>query len=199
MELEAILEQVRGHYLAAYRRAIARYRARFQPCAAEVLLEVGRDTAPVYRYYRIDLASGAVDPPNLTEVNPPTHLCFDTFVCHRGGLTVTLSPSVWNAMEFDIEPALQDDLALQSWALAWIDPDERSPQDADGLGGYLHSVTVPESGGESTRISVDFGSAPVGCVLGLFEVLRRAGATQVAVHSRAVLMTADGSVAPHVE
>lgn len=199
MELEPMLEQVREHYLAAYRRAIARYRERFQPSTAEVLLEVGRDTAPVYRYCRIDLASGAVDPPNLAEVNPPTHLRFDTFVCHRDGLTVTLSPMVWNAMEFDIEPALQDDSGLQSWALAWIDPDERSPQDADGLGGYLHSVTVPESDGKITRISIDFGSASVGCVLELFEALRRAGATHVAVHSRAMLMTADGSAAPHTE
>lgn len=186
-ELEAVLEQVREHYLATYRRAIARYRKRFERSAAEVLLEVGRDTPLVYRYYRVDLASGATDPPNFTEVNPPAHLKFEPFRCEHAGMSISLSPLVWNGVEFDVEPALVDDSMLQAWALAWIDPDERSPQDADGLGGYLHSICEPESDGNRVRICVDFGSASIGCVLQLLGVLRLAGYRHADIHSRSML------------
>ena len=58
MELEEILDKVREHYLAEYRRAIASYRERFTPGGPEVLLEIERDTLLVYRYYWMDLASG---------------------------------------------------------------------------------------------------------------------------------------------
>jgi hypothetical protein len=185
--LETVLEQVREHYLAAYRRAIARYRKRFERSAAEVLLEVGRDSPLVYRYYRVDLASGATDPPNFTEVNPPAHLEFEPFRCEHAGMSISLSQLVWNGVEFDVEPALVDDSTLQAWALACIDPDERSPQDADGLGGYLHSICEPESDGNRARICVDFGSAPVGCLLELIALLRQAGCRHADIHSRSML------------
>ena len=187
MTLDEVLEAVRDHYLTKYREAIGSYRQRFTPSGPEALLETGGDRPLVYRYYRMDLASGAVDPPNFTEVNPQTHLEFEELRFNQGGLTIRLSPIVWNGVEFRVEPQIKDDAPVRAWALRWIDPEERAEADSDGLGAYVHSVTMPVDESESTSLSVDFGSAPTASVLELLGALREAGATAVDIHSRTVL------------
>lgn len=114
MRIEPLLEAARENYLAAYRSAIQRYRDTFQPSADEVLLEVDRNAPQIYRYYRIDLASGAVDPPNFTECNTDSHVDFATTRIEGDGCVLILSPIVWNALEFCVEPDLQDDTPLQA-------------------------------------------------------------------------------------
>jgi len=185
--LEDVLEAVRDHYIALYREAIASYRQKFTPSAAEVLLETEGERPLVYRLYRMDLASGAVDPPNLTEVNPSTHLDFEAFRADRDGLAILVSPIVWNGVEFRAQPSLANDDALRSWALRWIDPEERAEADSDGLGAYVHSITIPENEAGATSLSVDFGSAPSVSVLEFLEVLRESGAESIEMHSRAIL------------
>lgn len=187
MTLVELLNAVRNHYVSKYREAIASYRQRFTPSAPEVLLETKGGCPLIYRCYRVDLASGAVDPPNFTEVNPSSHLDFESFREERDGLAIHLSPVVWNGVEFRAQPSLASDDLLQSWALRWIDPDEKADVDSDGLGAYVHSLTKPESDSEATSLSVDFGSAPVASVLELLAALRQSGATRVEIHSRAVL------------
>ena len=187
MELDQILAKVRDHYLAGYRQAIASYRERFTPGGPEVLLEIERDTPLVYRYYRMDLVSGSTDPPDMTEVNLDTHLEFETSHFHHDGLQVLVAPLVWNGVECRVEPAFADDAHLQAWALRWLDPEERAPNDSDGLGAYIHSITLPEGDAAGTAFSVDFGSAPVRCVLELLTALRAAGARTVELHSRTML------------
>ena len=154
-----------------------------------MLLEIDRETPQAYRYYRMDLASGAVEPPNLTEVNPATHLEFPPRSFNRLGLSISVSPLVWNGIEFRVEPPLSSDASLQSWALRWLDPEERAETDSDGLGAYLHSITVPASDVNATTFSVDFGSAPAASILELLAVLRQSGANSVELHSRTVLVS----------
>jgi hypothetical protein len=187
MTLEDVLDAVRNHYVSRYREAIVRYRQKFTPIAAEVLLETKRERPLIYRYYRMDIASGADDRPNLTEVNPSTHLDFEGFHVERDGLLIRISPIVWNGVQFRAEPSLNSDSLLQSWALRWIDPDEKSESDSEGLGAYVHSITMPENEFGATSLSVDFGSAPVASAIELLTTLRKSGATSVEVHSRAVL------------
>lgn len=187
VQLEELLETVRQHYLTAYRRAIRSYKERFKPGGPEVLLQLDRQVPLVYRHYRMDLASGAVDPPNLTEVNPDTHLEFEPLSFNYHGLRIFVSPFVWNGIEFAAAPRLSDDAGIQGWALKWLDLDERAEQDEDGLGAYIHSITTPQDHTNATTFSVDCGSAPVSSVLELFTVLRDSGVTSVDIHSRTVL------------
>jgi len=187
VDLGEILNAVREHYLGKYRAAISRYRERFDPSAAEVLFELSGDAPLVYRYYRADLASGAVDPPNFTEVNPESHLEFEPTRLTHEGLEVLLSPFVWNGLEVRIEPPIPTDEHLRAWATRWIDPDEQAETDSDGLGAYVHSVTVPESDGRSTHLSIDLGSAPVSSLLELLAIMRQCGASSAELHSQTVL------------
>lgn len=183
MDLDALIDAVRNHYLSRYREAIRDYRARFQPGGPEVLLEFGRDEDYVYRLYRFDLASGAVNPPNFTEVNPATHLEFDPAAFNVGGIMVDVSPFVWNGVEFVVSPPIKDAAVLQAWALRWIDPEETAIPDEFGLGAYVHSITAPEARRDCTSFSVDFGSAPLSCFYGLLDVLSTLGVKSVSIHS----------------
>ncbi len=187
MDLAEIILRVREHYLARYRQSIAAYRVRFQPGGPEVLVEVDRPFPAPYRFYRFDLASGAVDPPNWTEVNPDSHLEFSVFHLDHGGIDLVINPIVWNGVQFRVEPPIRDDKSLQEWALRWIDVEERAESDEDGLGAYIHSITPPTSDSVSTEISIDFGSSPLECFYELLEILRIAGAERVEIHSRTVL------------
>lgn len=187
MTLEGILEAVRNHYLSRYREAIASYRKRFTPGGPEVLLETQGEQPLVYRYYRMDLASGAVDPPNFTEVNLSTHLEFENFRVESEGMTIHVSPMVWNGVEFRMQPCIVSDALLQVWALRWIDPEETTESDSDGLGAYIHSISKPDNESGTTNLAVDFGSAPVASVLEQLTVFRQSGVASVEIHSRAVL------------
>jgi len=177
--LNEVLDATRSHYLSKYRSSIRSYRTKFERSGVEVLLEMGGEKPLVYCYYRVDLASGSVQPPDFTEVNPSTHLSFEPAAVQHGGLSVLVSPLAWNGVQFRVQPALASDGPIAEWALKWIDPDEQASPDEDGLGAYVHNVTLPSLEQGATEFSVDFGSAPVACVLELLDRRQEAGATSV--------------------
>ncbi len=177
MEFYSVLEAGRSHYLQQYRAAVARYREEFTPSAPEVTIErTGSNEPRPYSYYRLDLASGAVSPPNLTEVNvdPHTRLAPTVFE-PRPGLRVTLSSFVWNGVEFVADAPPADPSCIASWVEHWLDLNDARPTDADGLAGVVHSVTCPSVDAIGWSFSVDFGSAPVDAVRELLECLHDAG------------------------
>ena len=187
MEIEQLLNSIRDHYLETYRKEIALYKENFTPGAPEVLLETGSDRDYVYRLYRIDLASGAVDPPNLTEVNPDSFLNFETQQYELNGLEVKFFPIYWNGVEFNVTPSPKNDESLQQWALGWIDPEETATTDDYGLGNYVHSITTPETDGSTFTFSVDFGSSITKAFFELLETLVKEGAISVKVHSNSII------------
>lgn len=181
--LNELLDAIRSHYLSKYRESIQSYRTQFERSGVEVLLEMRGEKPLVYRYYRVDLASGSVQPPNFTDVNPSTHLHFERTALQHGGLSVVVTPLVWNGVRFRVQPALASDGPVAEWALKWIDPEEQASPDGDGLGAYVHNVTLPSLEPGATEFSVDFGSAPVACVLDLLDRLQTAGAANVELSS----------------
>jgi hypothetical protein len=75
--------------MSRYVDALAEYRRKYIPGGPEVLLQLGDNGArEAFRLYRVDLASGATTPPNLTEVNlasiPQLHRRAEA--AHRFGL-----------------------------------------------------------------------------------------------------------------
>ena len=187
VDVESIAEKARDHYLKAYRDQIAQYKQRYRPGGPEVLLEVGKSAPYVYRLYRIDLASGAVKPPDLTEVNVKVSQEFPVLQFTQDKTSIEVLPFAWNGVEFEISPPLANDSQLQKWGLRWIDPEENANVDASGLGNYVHSITEPTTSGGATHFSVDFGSASMGCWRELFSLLRKTGAKHIKIHSKSLL------------
>lgn len=189
--IASIISQGREHYLDRYRSAIREYRGRYHPSGPEVMFEPNGTTTPIpYRYFRIDLTSGAVSPPNFTEVNVDPHAAFPaTSFALQTGLRVLLHPFVWNAIEF-VSHATPSDLSLLTrWVNRWLDFGDTKPQDNDGLSGVVHSVTFPVAKDKSWSFSVDFGSAPVEALEELLDTLPRLGITSVSIGSFTYLET----------
>lgn len=181
-----VFKDARDRWLTTYREQIVEYRKKFSPGGPEPLLELtGRNIPEPYRFYRADLASGAVTPPNFTEVNIdvlPSYLPFKEK--NEQGIEIAVEPFVWNGVEFDIGGEMLDTMVLADWCLKWLDVPEIHVKDSDGLLGAIHSMTMPEVREEQIHFSVDFGSAPLTAVEELFATLSRVGARTVRITSR---------------
>ena len=180
------LVEYREHYVAQYQQAVVEYREKYQPGGPEVLLEVGgrEHLPPLFRLYRIDLASGAVDPPNLTDFNLNELPSGITTTYTIEGVDIELSPIAWNGVEITGPVFDPTSPAFEAWMTAWIDPDETKDSDEYGLGAYVHSVTYPEEiGDDQATFSVDFGTAGPDSFIELIGVLSGFGATYLKVGS----------------
>ena len=185
--IDLVLDHVRDHYLTGYIQRIAEYKKEFDPSSPEVLLEVGgrEDQHLPYRLYRVDLASGAVEPPNLTEFNHDSHLSFKPIDFKiNNKLSGSLNAISWNGVEFDTICFDPNAKLLSDWALKWIDIEESHTQNKYDLGGYVHSITYPKKTGEKCTFSVDFGSAEKESFYELMDVFIALEITELTVHSR---------------
>lgn len=184
-DLIATLDEYRAYYVDYFATAIAEYQEQYQPGGPEVLLEIGgREDRPYpFRLYRMDLASGAVDPPDFTDVNierlPPGIM--QEFRVDK--VSIVLAPILWNGVEIRCAGFDRHSELFISWAIRWIDPDESHDSDDNGLGGYIHSVTWPEHVGSDMSFSVDFGSAEPEAFVDLMSVLGDLGVESVDVCS----------------
>ena len=183
--LTSTISAGRDHYLSRYRVAIKDYRARFQPSGPEVMFNPIGSTTPIpYRYFRADLASGAVSPPNLTDINVDPHETFAPVAfAWDSGLMVTLYPFVWNGVEFVSGTAPKNISLLTDWVWRWLDDGDMKPQDSDGLSEVIHSVTYPKVKDSRWSFSVDFGSAPVKAFEELLGTLSDLGLVAVSIGS----------------
>lgn len=185
-DIDSVLEQVREHYLSAYVIEARNYKSKYESSSPEVLLEIGgREDKPYpYRLYRMDLMSGAVEPPNMTDFNNDSHLTFEPIAFTvEDKLSVTLSSFSWNAVEFESGCYdLESDL-ISSWALKWLNVEETNSTDENGFGGYIHSISYPEKNEDKCTFSVDFGSANIDSFYELINVFLELGIKDLAIHS----------------
>ena len=185
MDVTARFSAAREFWMSRYIDALRDYRLKYQPGGPEVLLQLSDNgVARPFRLYRIDLASGSVNPPNLTDVNPVNSPEFETErITLPSGLAVTLEPFHWNGVEFLVQGMAHDFSRVADWCLQWIDESESNQHDVHGLLGAIHSVTAPEVRDDGVFFSVDFGSAPIEAVNSLIDLLSLMGANAVRISS----------------
>ena len=188
-DVQAVLEQVREHYLSGYQESILSFSSNYEKSAAEILLELqNREHLPEpYRLYRIDMGSGDTSPATFLEFNHEAHLKFDPIEFSAGSISAMLHPVSWNGVEFKTDTFDPSDELLADWAIKWIDLDENGVPDKFGFEGYIHSITYPEVQDGSMRFSIDFGSAPVDCIYDLFSIFIEMGLENVEMHSNSML------------
>ena len=179
----------REHWISRYVQALEEYQRKYVPGGPEILLQLPDNGEPeAFRLYRVDLASGATTPPNLSEVNVAfTPQFLPERLSEMSGLEVVIEPFHWNGVEFLVEGIAANHEALAAWCLRWIDKAESNPPDTYGLLGTIHSVTLPERRDDGVFFSVDFGTAPVDAVQLLLELLSSLGAKRVHIRSRRCL------------
>jgi hypothetical protein len=182
-DLLTLAAKVRDHYIKALLASFAEFKAAYSPSALEVMFELQRQDSLPYRLYRADMAAKVNGEAKLQEVNPSTHLSFEPFKLDTGGgLVAAVHPVVWNDVGIKTN-AMLPDASIEAWAMQWLDMDDHHAQDENGLQGVIHSVSRDDTGGEGTELTVDFGSAPVGALKDLIEVLRTCGVSCITIHS----------------
>ena len=180
MDVTARFSAAREFWMSRYIDALRDYRLKYQTGGPEVLLQLSDNgVARPFRLYRIDLASGSANPPNLTDVNPVNAPEFEIErITLPSGLAMTLEPFHWNG-----QGMAQDFSRVADWCLQWIDESESNQPDVRGLLGAIHSVTAPEVRDDGVFFSVDFGSAPVEAVNSLIDLLSLMGPNAVRISS----------------
>jgi hypothetical protein len=182
-ELLMLAAQVREHYIKALLASFVEFKAAYSPSSLEVMFELQRQESLPYRLYRADMAANVSGEAKLQEVNASTHLSFKPFKLDTGGsLVATLHPVVWNDVGIKTNVRLPDAL-IEDWAMQWLDMDDHHAQDENGLQGVIHSISRDDTGDEGTELTVDFGSAPVGALNDLIEILRTCGVLYITIHS----------------
>jgi hypothetical protein len=176
-DLLAVAEQVRKHYLNALLASFKEYKKSRQPSSLEVMFELQRETPLPFRLYRADMASNTNGEPGVQEVNTITHLSFEPFsVEFNFGLSVEVHPMHWNDVEVHANAQIEA-AAFEEWALKWLDLEDEHATDMEGLQGVIHAITIQESEVGSSRVALDWGSAPMAAMEELLQLLHAKGAT----------------------
>jgi hypothetical protein len=180
-QLFALLELAHDQYQAQYREAIASYSARFATSAPEVKAKVGYAPEP-YCFFVFDLASGSVEPPDVSEVIVAPLHTDEVAAQVTPKLRVTLRPFAWNVVRLWSPMMPTKWPALESWTVKWLDPNDERTKVPD-LSGIIHHVEEPQpfKGGFGTGI--DFGSAPVEALKELLQLAESAGMRELTVDS----------------
>jgi hypothetical protein len=164
--LGALAARVREHFLDQFRDFVEQQMKACTVGRAEVKLG---GVSGMYRTaYCVDFLSndGQV---RLIECAPERHLAFDRLVADHGRLTLEVDALHWD------DVVLRHDLAelptgvVDAWFDRWYGPDDRTTE-------MIHSLSVTPR-----LISVDFGTAPVGALLEMIDLLEKAGATRLQI------------------
>ena len=99
----------------------------------------------------------------------------------EAGFTTVVSPFRWEAAEMVVETHQErpDWTPLRHWFLEWFQP--RFGELAPDLDGAVHGLTGPQAGPEGIRLTLDFGSAPLGAFAAMLQAMEETGALRVRI------------------
>lgn len=187
MTLDELLTKERNQYLATFQFGLDQHKT--AKSAIEIMIQTtanqNRNLPELYQINRYDLintnAEGKYD---LTEFNldKDSVLKFDDQVYEVNGMTITVSPFVWNGSEFTLEK--KPNITFDNWAEKWMDIDDKKKPGADGFQNVIHSVTFPEEENGKWTTSIDFGSSPIEAFKELMTTFSGQEIKKVEVHSK---------------
>jgi hypothetical protein len=185
-DLLALASAVRERYLEALLESLVKFMGKHRPSAPEVMFELQRQEALPFRLYRADMAANVNGAPRMQDVNPSSHLGFEPFgIEFSEGATAAVHPFVWNDVGVQINVTMPSD-PVEEWAMRWLDMEDKSAKDENGLQSVIHSVVREDAMDGSTTLTVDFGSAPVEALQEIIELAFACGGTHVSIRSESL-------------
>lgn len=185
-DLERYITNIRNHYLNVYLDAIAAFKKQHSQAEIEAIANVkGIEGQPeIFRWRRFDMVDPSVQPPQIANFNPDTHVNFEPqSSTWQKKMKVRLEPIAWNDVGFECTDLNMKKSQLVQWAERWMDPNNTRPVDNHGLGGRVHALTFPAKKVNRLEFFVDFGSAPVQAFQELLQVLMLAGTKKVRIRT----------------
>jgi hypothetical protein len=94
-----------------------------------------------------------------------------------------LRPFIWDYVTFVLSglPQTPDWSHFKAWYMKWFDSDDHNALNDEGFFGVVHFAADPEILGNTTRVIVDFGSAPVEAFVGCVTAFCETGAKTIEV------------------
>jgi hypothetical protein len=174
MDLMALIERVREHYVGQFEAFVRQQTASAVVCGAEVQFVLSEQTNHYRHFARVDFIRND----NGVEAvwfEPASTLEFEPFGGSFGTMRVIVEALRWDVVV--IHHDLSDAPQLDDWFQRWFDPDDERHDPSASLGLFIHLLTIMPG-----CISVDFGTAPAEALWALLEQLELAGATRATIN-----------------
>jgi hypothetical protein len=177
MDLLALIERVRNHYVDQFEIFVERQEQDATRGHAEVKFLIPEPTALHRRFACIDFVKND-DGVEAVLFEPEHVLQFAPFSGVFGRMTLGVEALRWDvvAVHHDLPVAPQ----LDKWFQRWFDPEDERHDPSARLGGIIHSLNVIPG-----VVSIDFGSAPAEALWQLLEHFDMAGAKRLTINSQA--------------
>jgi hypothetical protein len=176
MNVHEVISAIRADYVEQWDAYVAARRASDPSVYVERRLEMA-DSKLFARAYVPDVSVG--DPmTSMSDLVPrPRGGKIPPFDLNSPNLTVHFEDLWWDDVRIDHDGSFTGEL-VSWWFNRWFpQPNADSPR-AEGVSGFIHSVTVDEK-----WISVDFGTAGVSALFNILSVAQRCGAKTARVTS----------------
>ncbi|MEQ1596367.1 MAG: hypothetical protein ABL985_14855 [Casimicrobium sp.] len=179
-----VVEDARATYQSVLLQLATDAKQQYSDVHTEIQIKLNLDDTPMpFQLMRVDALYQDGEKVGTLEANLKAPWKFRTFSEQWGSLNVTVSPLVWNGLEFKVlGPAINAEV-LSTWHHVWYDADDTREADASGFHGVVHNVTAPEITTSGWSISVDFGSSDLDAFSALVEKIKESGATDLQIGS----------------
>jgi hypothetical protein len=174
MDLPSFLTRMREHYIRQFEEFVARQEKACVQGHAEVKFQI-----PDSDYYDqllcVDYAKNDAGV-EFVFFHPDLMLMFEPVTGTVGGMTFQIEALRWDSVVFHHDSNEISSAGIREWFDKWFDPDDRRHDPTAKLGSVVHSLTV-----KLGRFEIDFGTAQVGAMLDLLQLLEETGSTYVRI------------------
>jgi hypothetical protein len=168
MDFIQILEQQRETYI----NQLKAYYETKNEGAKELLIKVNQGDEPIFfDLIRIDHATNIDNIFSPEDLNPQYLINHATVRFNYGNLDIELSPFFWDNCKLIINSSQFDLNKLISWAENWIDAEDQSIINQEGLYGVIHKISNIYKEGNIIEFMVDLGTAPTESLIELIKIL----------------------------
>lgn len=186
LEDSALLEQIeheRAVYLEVFQKQLKSLTDQGIAYQTEVELVPEKKRKQVTPPVRIDALyqeAGELKEVEANLANPPY---FEVISEDWDDIVMTLSPFVWNAVEFDVTGPFPDLGQLSNWYSKWYDIKHRNKAGEDGFKSVVHKMSAPTEIEDGWQITIDFGSANLEAFIAFYKQCRFNDAEKISISS----------------
>ena len=187
LQNSALVEQIeheRAVYLEVYQKQLKSLQDQGIAYQTEVELvpeKKRKQTTPPVRVDALYQEAGELKEVEANIANPPY---FEAIKEDWDDISMTLSPFVWNAVEFEVIGPFPDLGQLSNWYTKWYDIKHRNKANADGFRTVVHKMSAPTEIEDGWHIQIDFGTADLEALIAFYKQCRFNDAEAISISSK---------------
>lgn len=187
LQNSALLEQIdheRAVYLEVFQKQLKSLTDQGIAYQTEVELvpeKKRKQTMPPLRIDALYQEAGELKEVEANIANPPY---FEVIKEDWDDIIMSLSPFVWNAVEFEVIGPYPNLEQLSNWYTKWYDIKHRNKADENGFKSVVHKMSAPTEIEDGWHIQIDFGSANLDALIAFYKQCRFNDAEAISISSK---------------